>query len=342
MSNTKDKKIKVGIVGIGMVGEPLKQWFEERLKYKRGKDLFCYDTDPKKGFTDDVNEASIVFVAVSTPANPDGSCNASAVRSVVDTIDDGKIVVIKSTVEPGTVEELQKKYPRKKFIFNPEFLTESQAWIDFVKPDRQLVAYTSKSRGDAREILALLPQAHFERPWASDYTKKEISATEAELAKYASNVFGYIKVIYGNILADFCHALTLNLSRRKIDTRVDYESVKEIISADPRIGPAWLNIEHGNYCGAGGYCFPKDISALIKFAENLTAELSGGGGKDKADIGLIKSLKKGIEVLKAAVAYNKTILEWQGLTVEDVSRHDREVVVNKRKPIRIHGKSPKK
>jgi UDPglucose 6-dehydrogenase len=254
MSNTKDKRIKVGIVGVGMVGEPLKRWFEERLKYRRGKDLFCYDTDPKKGYTDDVNKASVIFVAVPTPANPDGSCNTLAVRSVADAIDDGKIVVIKSTIEPGTVEELQKKYPRKKFIFNPEFLTESQAWIDFVKPDRQLVAYTSKSRGDAREILALLPQAHFERPWASDYTKKEISATEAELAKYASNVFGYIKVIYGNILADFCHALTLNLSKRKIDARVDYENVKEVISADPRIGPAWLNVGHGNYCGVGGYC----------------------------------------------------------------------------------------
>ena len=113
MSNTKDKKIKVGIVGVGMIGEPLKRWFEERLNYRRGKNLFCYDTDPKKGYADDVNKASIVFVAVPTPANPDGSCNTAAVRGAVDAIDDGKIVIIKSTVEPGTVEALQAKYPRK-------------------------------------------------------------------------------------------------------------------------------------------------------------------------------------------------------------------------------------
>ena len=187
--------------------------------------------------------------------------------------------------------------------------------------------------------MALLPQAHFERPWASDYTKKEISATEAELAKYASNVLGFIKVIYGNILADFCHALTLNFASRKIDARVDYENVKEAISADPRIGPAWLNVEHGDYCGVGGACFPKDMNAFITFAENLVKDLSN---VKKSDAGLIKSLKRGVEVLKAVVAYNKTILEWQGLTAEDVSRHDREVVVNKRKPIRIYGKSPKK
>ena len=340
MSNTKRGKIKIGIVGIGMVGEPIRRWFEECLGYRRGRNLFCYDTDPKKSYTDDISRADIIFVTVPTPTNPDGSCNLSAVESAVGTISDGKIIVVKSTVSPGTIEGLQKEYPRKRFIFNPEFLTESQAWIDYIKPDRQIIAHTLKSRGDAREILALLPKAHFERPWLSDYTKKEINATEAELAKYASNVFGYIKVIYSNILADFCHALTLSLDKRKIDARVDYENVKEVISADPRIGPAWLDVEHGNYCGAGGYCFPKDISALIKFAENLTGELSEKRGKTEA--GLIKSLEKGIGVLKAAVAYNKTLLEWQGLTVEDVSRHDGGVIVNKRKPIRIYGQNSKK
>lgn len=339
MSNIKNKKIKVGIVGIGMVGEPLKRWFEEFLRYRRGRDLFCYDTDPKKGYADDVNRADVIFIAVPTPANPDGSCNTSAVRNVVDALDNGKIVVIKSTVEPGTVEELQRRHPKKKLVFNPEFLTESQAWIDLIRPDRQLVAHTSKSRGDAREILALLPRACFERPWSSDYTKKEINTTEAELAKYASNVFGYIKVIYSNILADFCHAITLSFAKRKFGTTVDYENVKEIISADPRIGSAWLNVEHGNYCGVGGYCFPKDMNALIKFAENLTTKLSRE--ENEINTGLIKSLKGGIEFLRAAVAYNKTILKWQSLTLEDVSRHDKEIIVNKRKPIRIHGKNPK-
>ena len=340
MSNTKDKKIKVGVIGIGMVGEPIKRWFEECLGYRRNKELFCYDTNPKKGFNDDINKADIVFVTVPTPANPDSSCDLSAVESAVGTISGGKIIVVKSTVPPGTIENLQRKYPQKRFIFNPEFLTESQAWLDFIKPDRQIVAHTLKSRGDAKEVLALLPRASFERPWSSDYTKKDINATEAELAKYAANVFGYVKVIYGNILADLCHAITLDFNKRKVGAKVDYENVREVISADSRIGPAWLNVEHGNYCGVGGYCFPKDMGAFIKFAENLAGELPGGKRTNNA--GLIRSLKKGIEVLKAVVAYNETILGLQGLTIEDVSRHDREVVVNKRNPIRIHGKSPKK
>jgi len=335
-----NKKIKVGIIGVGMVGEPVRRWFEESLGYRRNKELFCYDTDPKKGFSDDVNRADVVFVAVPTPANPDGSCNVSMVESAVGAVNDGKIVVIKSTVPPGTVEGLQKKYPGKKFIFNPEFLTESQAWLDFVKPDRQLVAHTLKSHGDIKEVLALLPRAHFERPWSSDYTKKDINATEAELTKYASNVFGYIKVIYGNILADICHALERGLRGRGIKAGVDYENIREALSADPRIGPAWLAVEHGNYCGAGGYCFPKDMNAFIKFAEKLAGELTEK--KNQADAGLLKSLRRGIEVLRAIVVYNKALLDWQGLTIEDISRHDEEVIVNKRRPIRVHGKSPKK
>jgi len=125
-----------------------------------------------------------------------------------------------------------------------------------------------------------------------------------------------------------------------VSAEVDYENVREVISADPRIGPAWLNVGHGNYCGVGGYCFPKDMNAFIKFAENLAGELFGGKRTSNAD--LIRSLKKGIEVLKAVTAYNETLLSCQGLTMEDVSRHDRDIVVNKRKPIRIHGKNPKK
>jgi len=325
------KKIKVGIIGLGMVGEPLKNWFVNVLGYKRGKDLFCYDTDPKKGYFDDINKADIIFVTLPTPSNPDESCNTSIVEGAVKTIKDGKIVVVKSTVEPGTVARLQKKHPRKYFIFNPEFLTEAQAWLDFVKPDRQLVAPTSKSQKNAWEVLSLLPLAPFVRPWSSDYTKKRISSTEAEMAKYASNVFGYIKVIYGNILADICCALKLKFKKDKIPEAINYENIREAISADPRIGPAWLNVEHGDYAGVGGFCFPKDMKAFMKFIEKLIEDLSK---IKKVDQGLIKSLKAGLKVLKSVEDYNKTLLAWQGLRLSDVSKHNKEIIIKKRKPVR--------
>ncbi len=323
--------MKVGIIGLGMVGEPIRKWFLEKLGYKRGKNLFCYDTDPKKGYSDDINKADIIFVSVPTPSNSDGSCNASIVESVVNSINDGKIVVIKSTVPPGTVEKLQKKHKKKRFIFNPEFLTEAQAWEDFVSPDRQIVAHTFKSVSDTGEILNLLPKKHFIRPWSSDYVKKSVHATEAEVGKYASNIFGYIKVVFANILADFAHALSLQFKKEGIPVSVDYENIRDIISADLRIGPAWLDVERGDYCGAGGYCFPKDMDAFIKWGEETIKNLDSVSEIDK---GLIKSLKKGIKALKSIKEYNEELIKWQGLDIEDVKRHDKEVVINKRKKIR--------
>ncbi|OGN08554.1 MAG: hypothetical protein A3J46_03835 [Candidatus Yanofskybacteria bacterium RIFCSPHIGHO2_02_FULL_41_11] len=321
-----NQKIKIGIIGLGMVGEPIRRWFEEKNGYKRGLDLFCYDVDHKKGYADDVDRADVIFVSVPTPSNPDGSCNTSIVESAVAGLKDGKIIVVKSTITPGTVEKLQGRFPKKRLIFNPEFLTESQAWEDFLSPDRQIVGHTAKSISDAVEVLNLLPKKHFIRPWTSDYSKKSVNATEAELGKYASNVFGYLKVIYGNVLADFCYALG-----KVQGVKVDYENIKELIGADLRIGPSWLNVGHGNYCGAGGYCFPKDMNAFIAFGETLEKDAVK---KKLLDKDHLKILQGGIAVLKAVRDYNKTLIESQGLTMEDVAKHDKEIIVQKRKKIR--------
>ena len=320
-------KVKIGIIGLGMVGEPIRRWFQEYNDYRRGKELFCYDIDPKKGYFDDVNKADVIFISVPTPSNPDGSCNTSIVESSVASVNDRKIVVVKSTVTPGTVERLQKKYPKKRLIFNPEFLTESQAWEDFISPDRQIVGPTSKSMSDAVEVLSLLPQKNFIRPWTSDYTKKSVNATEAELGKYASNVFGFIKVIYGNIIADMCFAI-----EKVKGTKVDYNNIRELMGADLRIGAAWLNVSHGNYCGAGGYCFPKDMNSFIAFGETLERDAIKKKLLDKEHL---KILQGGLAVLKAVRNYNKVLIESQGLSMDDVSRHDKEIIVQKRKKIRI-------
>lgn len=322
----QNKRIKVGIIGLGMVGEPIRRWFEELNGYKRGQDLFCYDVDRKKGYNDDVNKAEVIFVSVPSPSNPDGSCNTSIVEAGVAKIRNGKIVVVKSTIPPGTVEHLQKKYPQKRLIFNPEFLTESQAWHDFVSPDRQIVAHTAKSISDTVEVLNLLPKRHFIRPWTSDYSKKSINATEAEFGKYASNVFGYMKVIYGNILADMCYAIN-----KVKGLEMNYDNVRDILSADLRIGPSWLNVSHGNYCGSGGYCFPKDMNAFIAFGEALERDAIQ---KKLLDKNHLKVLQMGLAVLKAIKDYNKALIESQGLTIEDVAKHDKEILVKKRKKIR--------
>lgn len=318
-------KIKIGVVGLGMVGGTIQKWFEEIKGYKRGKELFCYDIDPKKSASDDITKADIIFVAVPTPPNADGSCNTTLVKSVVAEIPDGKVIVVKSTVEPGTVEYLQKKYPKKFMMFNPEFLTESQAWSDFVDPDRQIVGHTEKSKSFASDVLSILPDAFFVTPGTKDkncYGKVRINATEAEMGKYAANVFGYIKVIFGNMLADAAYGLTQKFKNDDVPMTVDYNNIAEMLGHDRRIGMSWLSVNHGNFCGAGGFCFPKDMNAFIHFNEDLIKSLKK---IKKTDKGLIKSLEAGLNVLKTVRDYNIQLLKWQGLSLEEVSYHNNKL-----------------
>lgn len=312
------EKIKVGILGLGMVGRPHRRWFEEIQRHQRSTDLFCYDTDPKLGFFDDVNKASVIFVAVPTPPNPDGSCNISIVDNALATIKGDKVVVIKSTIPPGTTEMFQQKYPHLRILFSPEFLTEAQAWEDFRHPTRQLIGYTEKSKGDSMMVLNLLPQGNFSSPWAADYSRFELTATEAEFVKYFSNVFGAVKVTLANIFYDLC----VTSSGR---SNLDYEKIRTAVGADPRVGPAWLDVHHGHYRGFGGYCFPKDLNALVAFGQELMK---------KAESGSVDSvlLSFGLDgVLGAVRRYNRTLLMAQGWTEEEVSKHDKEIEPKEKK-----------
>lgn len=314
------RNLTIGIIGVGMVGEPIRWWFEEKRGLKRNVELFCYDTDPTKGYFDDYNLADIIFVSVPTPPNPDGSCNTSIVESAVGSIQREKIVVIKSTVPPGTTEGLQKRFPQHKFLFNPEFLTESQAREDFLKPVRQIVGYTEKSRDVALVVLNLLPVSYYQSPWiASTYVFRGHTVTEAEVIKYASNVFGAIKVSFGNMIYDVCGWL-----KTSEGLNVNYENVRDALGADPRIGPAWLDVNYGSYRGFGGYCFPKDLKAFTEFCGSLVKPFKVS--ENKRFFGLLK-------FLESVWDYNSRLLGVQNLTVEDVSKHDKEIILAKRKRI---------
>jgi len=311
-----NRKLKVGIIGLGMVGEPLRRWFQEKRGFKIGEDLFCYDTDPIRSYVDDCNLADIIFIAVPTPSNPDGSCNISFVENVAGSLKGEKIVVIKSTVSPGTTEGLQKSFPQHKFLFNPEFLTESQAWEDFLKPVRQIVGYTEKSKDAALTVLNLLPMSYYQSPWiSSTYKIRGHTATEAEIIKYASNVFGAIKVSFGNMIFDVCAGISASEG-----LELNYENIRDALGADPRIGPAWLDVNHGSYRGFGGYCFPKDLRAFMAFIIELKL------GMEEPMRG---HLFKTLYFLYDVWDYNLTLLRCQNLKIDDVSRHDRDILLVK-------------
>lgn len=287
--------LKVGIIGVGMVGGTLKRYLEEKRGFLRGEALFLYDTDPKKGFDDDINNADVIFVSVPTPSNHDGSANLSMLESVFKLISGNKIVVIKSTVPPGTTEFFAERYPKHKVLFNPEFLTEAKAWENMLSPDRQLVGWSKNSRDVSGLVLGLLPTA----PLTAPSDKLDITATEAEIIKYAANLFLTRKVTFANAICDLAEHHGAN-----------YKNIKVGIGSDPRIGHSHLDVAYHGYRGYGGYCFTKDTNALI-------AHCRKAGIKHSADL------------FDQDRLFNEEILQRQGLTPEDVSLHDNEWVKKK-------------
>jgi len=242
------KDLKIGIVGVGMVGGAMQRYFK-----KKGFKLFLYDKGRNLGSPEEVNQADIIFICVPTPYDKKKGFDLSYVEDACQNIEGEKIIVIKSTVLPGTTEKLQQKYPQHKFLFNPEFLTELTADQDMSYPDRQIIGYTEKSYNIAGDVMQILPLALFERI---------LPATEAEVVKYFGNTWFSIKVIFANQMYDLCQKIGL-----------DYDRIMEAAAADKRIGRSHLEVFHKGYRGYGGKCLPKDIRALIQFADSKGVDL---------------------------------------------------------------------
>jgi UDPglucose 6-dehydrogenase len=243
------KKPKIGIIGVGMVGGAMKRCFEAK-----GLKPFIYDKFKNFGSLEEINQADIIFVCVPTPYNKKRGFDLSFVEQALSNIDGRKIVVIKSTVWPGTVEKLQKEYPQHKILFNPEFLSEATADQDMRRPDIQIIGCTKASKSAAKQVLNILPKAPFSRI---------VSSAEAEMVKYFHNVHGALKVIFANQMFDLCRALD-----------IDYKNVKECAAASKHVlTDMYLNVWLGKYRGYGGSCFPKDIRALIQFGDKIGVNL---------------------------------------------------------------------
>lgn len=231
-----------------MVGGALKRCFD-----KKGYDVFFYDKGKKEGSVEDVNKADIIFICVPTPFDKEKGFDLSYVEDACLNILGNKIIVIKSTVLPGTTEKFQEKYPQHKFLFNPEFLVEETADKCMENPERQIIGFTDLSRELAEDILSILPKAPFE---------KIIKATEAEMVKYFGNTFLSVKVIFANQIYDLCQKLN-----------IDYKKIMKSAAADKRIGESHFEVWHGGYRGYSGKCLPKDIKAFIQFADRKGIDL---------------------------------------------------------------------
>ncbi|MEO8443494.1 MAG: UDP-glucose/GDP-mannose dehydrogenase family protein [Gammaproteobacteria bacterium] len=216
-------------------------------------------------FTTDVAEGvrhgELQFIAVGTPKNEDGSADLRHVVTVAESIGehmtDYKVVVDKSTVPVGTADRVQETIARAlarrksavefDVVSNPEFLKEGAAVADFMKPDRIIIGTGSQRAAD------LLRQLY--EPFSRSHDKLIVmDVRSAELTKYAANVMLATKISLMNELA--------NIAERY---GADIEQVRIGIGSDPRIGYSFIYPG----CGYGGSCFPKDVHALIRSAEEI-------------------------------------------------------------------------
>jgi UDPglucose 6-dehydrogenase len=202
----------------------------------------------------------VIFIAVGTPSEADGSADMkyvlSAARSVGEYITDYCVIVDKSTVPVGMADqvekmiqdELTKRGAETKFdvVSNPEFLREGAAIDDFMTPDRIIIGNASK-RSKAIMLELYTPIMR------SSEKIYFMNVKDAEMTKYVANAMLATKISFMNEMAILCDHMG-----------VDIENVRVGIGSDSRIGNAFIYPG----CGYGGSCFPKDVKALMKMAEN--------------------------------------------------------------------------
>jgi UDPglucose 6-dehydrogenase len=200
-----------------------------------------------------VRESQIIFIAVGTPQDEDGSADLKHVlavaRDVAKAMNGYKVIVDKSTVPVGTsrkVQEVVRKETKHPFsvVSNPEFLKQGAAIDDFMKPDRVVIGSEDQRATD----LMLELYAPFTRTGAPIMV---MDCASAELTKYAANAMLATRISFMNEVANLCEAVG-----------GDVDHVRKAIGSDRRIGTSFLFPG----CGYGGSCFPKDVQAMIRFA----------------------------------------------------------------------------
>ena len=284
---SKSSFMKIAIVGSGYVGLVTGTCFAEV-----GIDTVCVDIDKEKiekmqkgispiyepglepmmirniekgklSFTTDlasvVNDSDVIFSAVGTPPDEDGSADLQYVldvaRTIGQTMNKYVLVVTKSTVPVGTAKkvrqtiqsELDKRGLNIEFdvASNPEFLKEGDAVNDFLKPDRIVIGVESKKAEDT--------MARLYKPFTlNGHPVIFMDVPSAEMTKYTANAMLATRISFMNDIANLCELVG-----------ADVNMVRKGIGSDPRIGPKFLYPG----TGYGGSCFPKDVKALIKTSD---------------------------------------------------------------------------
>jgi len=254
--------MKIGVIGLGFVGqatyEGLRPYYDVKWCDKSINPMGLQRaTDEEQTTKDKIDlqsmlDRDIVFICVPTPMDADGAANIGIVESVLNELCHCTLVVgaplpvlvIKSTVPPGTTAMLDHKYKTFSVIFNPEFLTEANYLVDFATQDHIIIGGVRPATGIVKQMYTLpFPEAKIIKT----------DSTYAELVKYMKNCFLATKVSFANDMKRICDHY-----------RVDYDKIVEYATYDDRLGKTHWNVPGPDgHMGFGGTCFPKDINALM-------------------------------------------------------------------------------
>ena len=252
--------MKIGIIGKGFVGSAVQHGFSPNTGCDA--EVRVYDKDPAKSqhsLKDVLDNSDFLFLSLPTPSNLDGSINLDIVDDVLNDINKlnkrNNIILLRSTMIPGSTRKFQEKYPKLSLVFNPEFLTERSAKFDFINQSRFIVG------GNPEHVTKVADMYRWR--FGKSIPVIETNYETAELIKYMNNCFLATKVSFMNemkLVSDLCGA--------------DWELAVEGFIRDGRIGHSHLNVPgHDGKLGFGGSCFPKDIQAMIKFGKSMGLDM---------------------------------------------------------------------
>lgn len=234
--------MKIGIIGVGVVGETILKGYNTLGHECTGYDKY---KRPYKKTWKNLMKTKAIFVCLPTVQGKNGLMNLECFDETFERLNKNKykgLIIIKSTVIPGTTRKLSEQYDDLAICHSPEFLTEKNAMVDFFKPDRIIFGYGDLSYKHEDSFEELHSQFNAELFY--------VTAETSEFAKFMSNAFFATKVVFANEMAEIAEIYG-----------ADYEDAKDILIKDRRVGNGHLDINEEK--AYGGMCLPKDIHQLL-------------------------------------------------------------------------------
>ncbi len=247
--NTKTQTI--GYLGLGFVGNAVKSSFDKHFQSE------VYDIDKSKSTVPSVIEllqkCKIIFLALPTPIDTNGQCKLSIITETLELLNyhsNSNLIIIKSSIPPGTTTRFVEQYPRLNFVFNPEFLTERSAEQDFANQDKIILGGLPKYRKVVKQIY---------RTVFETVPIYETDSTTAEMVKFMVNCSLATYVSLNNEFYQIADKLNIN-----------YDEALNLMLLDKRISTSHCQVPGWDgHLGFGGSCFPPNMNIIINLAKSL-------------------------------------------------------------------------